>query len=159
RGLARVELRQFQHALADFDQALALGRTDAFLHAGRGAALEALGESQQADAAFRQAFAGATTLPAAGCQRLLWVYGFAVARRLPDKAGEAFAEVLRQQPNNPQALYGRGMLLVEEGHSEAALALFTRASEADPRFVDPRRARAVLLARKGQLTQATEDVN
>jgi tetratricopeptide (TPR) repeat protein len=50
-GLARLELRQYREALADFDQVLARGRDDAFLHAGRGSTLEALGRAEEADTA------------------------------------------------------------------------------------------------------------
>jgi tetratricopeptide (TPR) repeat protein len=159
RAMARLELRQVAAALADFDQALARGRDDAFLHAGRGQALELLHRPQEADEAFRKAASRAQGASDVVRTRLGWVYGFAVAHRLPDKARAAFDDILRRHPKHPQALYGVAILLVEQGLSEEALPLFTRAAEADPAFVDARRGRAVLLARKGQLARAKEDIN
>ena len=52
RGLALLDLKQFQVALDDFEQAAALGRDDALLHLGCGTVLENLNQSSQADAAF-----------------------------------------------------------------------------------------------------------
>ena len=57
RGLARLELKQYASALADFDQAHALGARDASVSAGRGVALESLGRHREADAAFADCFA------------------------------------------------------------------------------------------------------
>jgi tetratricopeptide (TPR) repeat protein len=159
RGLARLELRQFEQALADFQHALTLGRDDAFVHAGRGMALEALGRPHDADAAFQAAFTRARTAPENVRTRIRWVYGFAIARRLPDKAQEAFAEVLRHDPQHPQALYGQAMLGVEHGRPDEALQLFNQALAVDSSFVDARRARAILLARLGHFDQASQDIN
>jgi serine/threonine protein kinase/Flp pilus assembly protein TadD len=159
RGLALVELKQYERALADFDKAVALGRDDAFVHAGRGMALEGLGRPAEADAAFAAAFARAGSVPEEARTRLRWTYGFAVSARLPCQAEAAFEEVLRAHPDQPQALYGRAMLLVEEGQEAEALALFGRAVEADPGCVEARRARAILLARRGDFDGASRDIN
>ncbi|MBV9123216.1 MAG: protein kinase, partial [Planctomycetes bacterium] len=110
RGLARLELKQAAPALADFDQALARGAKEAFVHAGRGVALEDLNRHPEADQAFATAFARARQEPAAARVRLNCAYAFAVARRLPEKAHQAFDEVLQDEPENPQALYGLAML-------------------------------------------------
>jgi serine/threonine protein kinase/tetratricopeptide (TPR) repeat protein len=158
RGLAALELKRYDQALADFDQALGRGRDDALLHAGRGAALEALGRHGEADAAFGEAFARAATLPAEARLRLRWTYGFAVARRLPDKARAAFQGVLRQDPRHPQALYGCAMLTMAD-HPAEALGFFNRAVEAAPDFVEARRYRAILRARMGDADGSARDIN
>jgi serine/threonine protein kinase/Flp pilus assembly protein TadD len=159
RGLLHLELKHYEPALADFTKAAGLGRDDAALHAGRGVALEGLGRHDEADAAFRDAFARAGGVPDEVRTQMRWVYGFAVAARLPARAEEAFAEVLREHPDHPQALYGRAMLLTEQGREAEALTLLNRAVEADPTGVEARRARSVLLARRGDFEAAMRDIN
>jgi tetratricopeptide (TPR) repeat protein len=159
RGLVCLELKQWSKALSDYDYAARLGRDDAALHAGRGIALEGLGRSRDADAAFETAFARLEMAPADVRTRIRWTYGFAVAARLPEKAQQAFELVLQENPDQPEALYGRGMLLVEQKHSEEALKYFNRAIEVAPHFIEPRRARAILLARRGDIEGAIQDIN
>jgi tetratricopeptide (TPR) repeat protein len=89
----------------------------------------------------------------------LWVYGFAVSTRLPEQARAAFDMVLRDNPDQPQALYGRAMLLAEKGETRAALQLLTRALEGTPGFLEARRARAILWARLGHYDEAMTDIN
>jgi tetratricopeptide (TPR) repeat protein len=159
RGLARVELQQSGPALSDFDQALALGGPgDAALAAGRGLALEAMGRRAEADAAFQEAFTMAPDLDPVRL-RLRWTYGFAVSARLPREAQAAFDEVLRRDPNHPQALYGWAMLAMNRGDLASARRCFDRALEANPGFLEARRYRAVLLSRQGAWDQATRDIN
>jgi serine/threonine protein kinase/lipoprotein NlpI len=159
RGLVKLELRQFTDALADYDIAARLGRDDASLHAARGIALEGLGRTREADAAIEAAFARLEAAPAKIRTQIRWTYGFAVAARLPEKARQAFNLVLQEQPKHPQALYGCGMLLVDQGRSEEAQHYFNQALEADPQFIEPRRGRAILLARGGRLEAAIQDIN
>jgi serine/threonine protein kinase/Flp pilus assembly protein TadD len=159
RGLVCLESRQFAQALADYDRAARLGWDDAALHAGRGIALEGLGRSAEADAAFGRAFARMEKASVAVRSRIRWTYGFAVATRLPKKARQAFHLVLEENPNHAEALYGCGMLLMEQEHLEEALGYFNRAMEAAPNFVEPRCARAVLLARRGTIQEAVRDIN
>jgi serine/threonine protein kinase/Flp pilus assembly protein TadD len=159
RGMVRLELKQYAEALADLRRAADLGRDDAALHAGLGVALEGLGRAAEADAAFETAFVLAASAEPEVRIRTGWVYGFAVSARQPDRAREAFAEVLRQQPGHPQALYGQAMLLAEEGRLAEAVSSFSRALDASPGFTEARRYRAVLLARSGQLAAASQDVN
>ncbi len=159
RGLARLEQEQYRAALEDLDAAARLGCDDAGLHGGRGVALERLGRHADAGRAFRLAERRAAALPRPQRLRLRWAYGFAVAARLPDRARAAFDEVLREDPVNAQALYGRGMLAQHQGEAEAALSYFSRAAEASPGYVEPRRFRAVLLARLGRKAEAARDIN
>src|SRR5207247_5625822 len=98
---------------------------------------------QEADAAFQAAFDRATSVPPEVRTRLFWVYGFAVSQRLPDKARQAFGDVLRQHPDHPQALYGKAMLLVRDGQERSAIALFDKALAAFTIFNVVRRTRTV----------------
>jgi serine/threonine protein kinase/tetratricopeptide (TPR) repeat protein len=159
RGLVRLELKEYAPALADFDEAARLGRDDAFLHAGRGMALEALGRHGPAEEAFAMAFRRAEKVSASAQARLRWSYGFAVAARRPDAAQAAFDAVLRADPEQPQALYGRAMLAVEGGLLEEGLNFAGRAVEADPNWVEARRCRAIVLARLGKFHRAEQDIN
>ena len=159
RGLIRLEMQQPTLALADLDRARELGRDDAFLHASRGVALEGLKRFADADAAFALARTRAARLPEKSRARILWAYGSAVLLRLPDRAREAFDEVLRFDPHQPRALYGLGVLAVERGDAAEAIAEFNQAIDADPTFVDPRRGRAVLYARLGRWDLASGDIN
>jgi len=159
RGLLHSELGQYEPALADLRRAAELGRDDAYLHLGIGVALEALRRPGEADAEFATAFERAASATKAVRVRTGWVYGFAVAGRLRDRAREAFEEVLAIDPDEPQALYGRGMLLMGRGEDGPALACFNRAAELAPGLVEVRRYRAILHARGGRLGPAAEDVN
>ena len=146
--MARLELKQYGPALADFDRAIELGQQDdAVPHAGRGAALEGLGRPAEADTAFAAAFAHCKTAAGDVRTRINLVYGFAVANRAPDKASQAFAEVLQQNAEHPQALYGRALLLVEQGQYQQALSFFGRVIQAAPQLVEARRYRAIVFAR------------
>jgi serine/threonine protein kinase/tetratricopeptide (TPR) repeat protein len=159
RGTSHLELKQHSAALANFDRAVALGRNDATLHAGRGVALEALGKPVEADAAFAQALSGLDKLTPPLRLRVLWAHGFAVAARRPAAAAASFNTVLDVQPREPHALYGKAMLAAQADDIEAALAYFKRALEADPAFVEARRYRAILYARRGELARASHDIN
>src|SRR5262249_20096929 len=139
RGLARLELKQYESALTDFNRALELGRDDAFLHTGRGVALEGMGRHKEADRAFRIAFAKGEKAADPVLTQIRWVYGFAVTARLPGEARKVFDEVLKADPQHPQALYGRAMLAVEAGQPSEALKFFKRALDAHPGFIDARR--------------------
>ncbi len=159
RGMARLELRRYDEALADFDKVAALGKDDAFLHAGRGVALEGLKRHKEADTAFRTALTRAEGAPEAVGTRVRWVYGFAVANRLPERAREAFDEVLNREPRHAQALYGKAMLLAEKGKDAEALTCLNHSVAASPDFLEARRCRAVLQARRGNLEAAGQEVN
>jgi serine/threonine protein kinase/tetratricopeptide (TPR) repeat protein len=161
RGMVYLELKQFDQALADFQKAAQLGRDDASLYASLGAALEGLGKHAEADQAFQTAFARAERAAGEVGARVRLVYGFAVASRLPERAQEAFEQVVRHESplHHSQALYGRAMLLVEAGQLREALPFFSRALEAAPGFMEARRFRAIIQARCGQFEGACQDIN
>jgi tetratricopeptide (TPR) repeat protein len=161
RALLRLDIGEAGPALDDFQQALNRlrdGRDDAVLHSGRGVALERLGRHTEADAAFAMARRRAASSPPEVRLRLLWVYGFAIAARLPEEARDAFDAVLDEDQDNFQALYGCAMLLDRQGKGQEALRYFTRALAVNREFHEARRFRAVLYARLGQFREAAEDI-
>ncbi|WP_406698946.1 protein kinase [Singulisphaera sp. Ch08] len=159
RGLVRLELRQYGPALVDFDAALALSKGTAAIRAGRGIALEALGRHGEADSEFREAFRRVAPGPGAERTRFLWTYGFAVADRTPEAAKAAFDEVLRHEPHHPQALYGLAMLSMRGGQLDLALHFFNRVLVTDPRFMQARHGRAIVLARLKDHERASREVD
>src|SRR5262249_47860428 len=86
RGVLHLELKEQPRALEAFETAGKAGRDDAALHSGMGIALEGLGRSEEADAAFARAEERARSEPAEVRQRVRRAYGFAVAERLPGQA-------------------------------------------------------------------------
>jgi tetratricopeptide (TPR) repeat protein len=92
-------------------------------------------------------------------QRIRRAYGFAVAERLPLRARAAFMAVLKDNPADPEALYGCGMLDDRKGDQVGAYQYFTRALEAAPGFEEARRFRALVLARRGDYQAARVDIN
>jgi eukaryotic-like serine/threonine-protein kinase len=172
RGMAYIELKRYPEALVDFQKLGEMGVDEPFLYAGRGVALEGLQRSDEADEAFQTALARSplTSTPIQpgdkrrGEQedvgvRIRWVYGFAVSARLPDKAREAFDAVLARWPDQPQALYGKAMLLADKGRESDAIGFLNRAVSARPGFLEARRSRAVLQARRGNLESAGQEIN
>jgi tetratricopeptide (TPR) repeat protein len=159
RGVARVSLKQFDAALADFQKAADLGSDHPALLAGRGMALEALGRHDEADAAFEAALAR-PRLAEEDRLNVLFLYGSAVKDRLPKKAREAFAEVVRLSPNNQRARYDLATLLMnDKKDAEEALSYFDRVLQANPEFAEARRYRGILLARLGKFEAAGQDIN
>ncbi len=171
RGLVELERKRYAAALIDFDAALAARqssdqpaepaghRRDPALLAGRAMALEGLKRHAEADRAFADALSAAPPRGDPVRARLYWSYGFAITDRLPEQARAAFDEVLRADPNHPQALYGRAMLAARAGRDDEALAALDRALLSSPGFNEARRSRAVLRARKGDWELAAADIN
>jgi serine/threonine protein kinase/Tfp pilus assembly protein PilF len=159
RGLARLELGRFAGALDDFTAAKGAVRDEALWSLNVGTALEGLGRADEADATFAAALDGSSAAPPKVRTLLLCRYGVAVTQRRPDRAAAAFRDVLRDEPDNAGALYGLGAVLVLRGEAEAGLARFDQAIEAQPDFLEARRFRAVVLARKGRDEGALRDVN
>ncbi len=147
-GLARLELKQSTLALADFEAALVQAKGTAVLHAGRAIALENLGRHAEADLEFREAFNRVGPGPdlggasdSSGPTASPWQDDRPTPRR---RRSTRFSATT---PATPQALYGRAMLAMQDGHLDSALADFNRTLEIDPRFRQARHGRAVVLAR------------
>lgn len=159
RGLAHLEVQQYTEALADFDRVRTSGRWDVVVRAGRGIALEGLRRFDEADAALGEALAGLAELSPPRRLRLRWAYGFTISGRQPEKARATFDDILREDPNNFQALYGCAMLAMGQGKGTEAIHFFDRAVEVNPGFLEARRYRAIMLARMGKLERATQEAN
>jgi tetratricopeptide (TPR) repeat protein len=159
RGLARLELGKCADALADFRAAKAAVRDEAFWSLNVGVALEGLGRADEADEAFEAALEGIVLAPPRVRTLLRCRYGVAITPREPGRAARAFEAALKDDPENAAALYGLGAVLVLRGEAEAGLARFDQAIEAQPDFLEARRFRAVVLARKRRGEAALRDVN
>lgn len=159
RGLMYLETKQHAQALRDLDEVAGRGRVDALVLGSRGIALEGLGRTTEADAAFDAAFARLSDISSAHRQRLHLARGFAVAARRPEQAAADFAAILAEAPRHPQARYGLAMLAVARGTLDEALTHADCAVQADPTFVDARRCRAIIHARRGAFAAASEDIN
>jgi serine/threonine protein kinase/Flp pilus assembly protein TadD len=159
RGMALLALGRPEGALADFTRAAALRPGDPSLHAGRGMALEGLGRTAEADAAFGDAFAKLTSAPPEVQGRIRCGYGFAVARRLSEKARQAFAAVLERKSDHAEALYGLALIAAERGRSAEAVGHLQRAVAAAPGLMEARRHLAIQLARCGRFAEAFSAIN
>jgi hypothetical protein len=122
-------------------------------------AVEGLARYPEESAAFDAAFARSRSAVPAVRSRVRWVDAFAVSARLPDNARDAFEDVLREDPDHPQSLYGRAMLCAEQGQSGRADALFDRAIAVKHDFVEARRFRPVLLAHGGNFAKASQNID
>jgi tetratricopeptide (TPR) repeat protein len=159
RGLALLELKRYQEALTDFQSIDRPGLSDPTIEAGLGMALAGLGRTAEADKAFDSALEHSVSLEPPARYRLLWTYGFAVANRLPHKAKAAFARVLRDDPSNPQALYGCATLAMARNDLTTALDFFDRTLKAKPDLLEAMQYRAIALARLGQFEKAEKEIN
>jgi serine/threonine protein kinase/tetratricopeptide (TPR) repeat protein len=159
RGMLHLELKHYALALADLQRAAEGRQEDASVFSGLGVAHEGLKKHAQADQAFQTAERLAINLPAAQRHRLRWVFGFAVADRLPARARAAFESVIEENSADPQALYGCAMLLDRQGRAQESLRYFNRALDAAPGFEEARRFRALVLARRGDFSAARADMN
>jgi serine/threonine protein kinase/Flp pilus assembly protein TadD len=158
RGTALLELERYEEALADFRRSPATGR-EALCVLNEGLALEGLGRHDDADGAFAQALDRAATEGPEVRRLVNGRYGIAVSQRRPAAAAAALARVLAEEPDDPFALYGQGALLVTQGEEGRGLACLNRALEVRPDFLEARRLRAVVLARRGQTEAAGRDIN
>jgi tetratricopeptide (TPR) repeat protein len=159
RGLACLELQRYEQALADFTRAVALQKDDAALYAGRGLALAGMSRHREADDAFREAFARLPAASEAVQKRIRCGYGFAVCERAPEEARAAFEAILQGDPQHPEALYGRALVAVGQGHTEEAIGFLDRAIAAAPQLMEARRHRAIQLARCGRFAEAFQAIN
>jgi serine/threonine protein kinase/Flp pilus assembly protein TadD len=158
RGMARLELGQYADALADFRAAGEAMPEEALRALHEGIALEGLGRADEADAAFAVALAAAAGASPEVGRLVRYRHAVAITQRLPEAAARAFERLLAADPDDAYALYGLGTALVLQNQAEAGLRRFNAAIDARPDFVEARRFRAVLLARKGRADEAGKDI-
>src|SRR5580704_19266675 len=73
-----------------------------------------------------------------------------------DHAESLYQDVLRAQPDHPEALNLLGLVLQDRGKSEASIALISRALDADPDFPDAYANLARGLNFLGKMEQAAD---
>ncbi len=155
RGLAFLAQGKAIDAISDFRRVRDLGTPSVHLFASLGLAHEQLGQTTEADHAFEQAWA----IDPENAHYLL-AFAFAVHQRDPERAQATFHRVLRKDEKNAKALYGLGMLETRRNRFSAEAArFFARALEADPAFLEARRARANVLAHQGNWKSSREDID
>jgi serine/threonine protein kinase/Flp pilus assembly protein TadD len=158
RGMARLELGQYADALADFRAAGEAMPDEAMRALHEGIALEGLGRADEADAAFALALSAVAGAPPEVRQTVRYRHAVAITRRRPAAAARCFERLLTDDPADAYALYGLGSALVLQGQPHAGLRRFSEAIDARPDFLEARRFRAVLLARKGRGEEAGKDI-
>jgi len=161
RGLVQLELRRYAAALKDFEKVIDLGRDDVFIRVGMAMALEGLGEYGRSEALFTEILTlplqSKNSISLEARQRLESSYAFAIAHRAPDKARKIFDGILKISPNHAHALYGRGMLFMEQEQFAKAIETFNSALDADPKLMEPLRYRAVAQSRVKEFELASAD--
>jgi serine/threonine protein kinase/lipoprotein NlpI len=158
RGLALLEMGRYAEALADFRAAREAVPDEALRSLHEGIALEGLGRAAEADAAFAAALAAAGAAAPEVRREMRYRHAVAVSQRRPEAAARAFEQLLRDDPEDARVLFGLAAALVLRGESDAGLRRFDAAIELRPDFVEARRFRAVLLARKGRAEAAFKDL-
>jgi serine/threonine protein kinase/Flp pilus assembly protein TadD len=187
RGLARLRLKQYPEAEADFSAALARrpSLTDAYLH--RGLARESQAKYPEALADFTR------SLEAGDAATRAWFARARVRRRLGDPGGAAqdeqeglrrpprdheslihrgvvraatdprralvdFQEAVRRNPRSVAGRYNQAYILAERlEQPRQALALLDEVVRLCPHLTTPRASRGLLRARLGQRDAAHED--
>lgn len=127
RGVIYDDLGQRQKALADFSAAIALRPTYGEAHSARAAARLASGDAQGAIADLKALLGIDPAFPDAH-------YHLARAYQAAGMTAEAQSEYATALKTNPKAYVyeGRGILNMNSGHTEAAIADFSAALKAKP---------------------------
>lgn len=81
----------------------------------------------------------------------------ACAAKPPDDAVACFTAILRNDPYDTGALYGRGNAQQRKGDHGAAVADYTKALDIDPKDTDLHLQRGISFAAIGQLAKARAD--
>lgn len=132
RGLLYVSQQQYEAALVDFSQAVALVPESGFYHNWRGYALHELGNMQAALAEFNQAIALNDSDA--------WAYASrGQAYQLLGNTDQALLDLHRAltlDPDNRDALVYRGATFAAAGHYELAQADYEHALQLDPNYAE-----------------------
>ncbi len=150
-GYRKLEIRDSQGALATFDRALAVDAS-AKLQAGRGRALEQMGQLDEARSAFFEAIRLDPMNPD-------WQVGLSVVEM---RAGDLSAAIdacdaaIGLEPHHAGAHYNRGCALLAAKSPEEAIASFETATRWNPSFAKAHNSLGVALAEIGQTDAAIE---
>ncbi|MDA0206927.1 MAG: tetratricopeptide repeat protein [Acidobacteria bacterium] len=152
RAIYRIDLHQFDAALADLDRAVKLAESP-YIRFLRGLALCQSGRHAESLADFDAAIAGQP-------ENAQFYRGRALARVEVGMAADALADadhLVALAPQQAASHYARGRSLAALGRDREALAQYDEAIRQRPELVYPLRARADSLERLGETTRAAAD--
>jgi len=152
RAVYRIDLRQFEAALADLDRAIELAERS-YLRFLRGSALCQSGRYAESLADVDAAIAGQP-------DNAQFYRGRALARVELGMAADALADadqLVALAPQRAESHYARGRSLAALGRDEEALAEYDEAIRQRPELIYSLQARADSLERLGETTRAAAD--
>jgi tetratricopeptide (TPR) repeat protein len=155
RGLAWQKKGEYDKAIADYDQALAINPEDARACCCRGAAWRAKGEYDKAIADFNRALAINPQFASAHNGRGAAWYG----KGEYDKALADLNEAIRLKPNEVSAYYGRAMVWYDKGEYDKAMDDCNEAIRLRPKDAGAYGCRGILWRIKGEYNKALADFN
>ena len=154
RGLARLNLGDFDQAIEDYERALRIRPKLAEAYVGGGIAFDAKGEYDRAVFDYNRAISidpkSAEAYFRRGCA-LVKKQDFAAAVRDLERA-------LDLRPNFAWAQYWRGTSLMKQGRYEAAVIAFTAALELDPGIAEAYGNRGLAFLVLGRENEALKDL-
>jgi uncharacterized protein (TIGR03067 family) len=153
RGVARRNLRQFEQALADFEQSIKI-EPNAYAFNNRGLLFRMRGEADKALADFGQAIRLDPGFDAAYMNRAL-VYA---EKGDYDKALGGIDASIALNDKNPQAHAIRGSILRDKRDLDKAIDSFGRAIALDPNYAFVYQERAQAYEQKKQFDNAARDL-
>ena len=152
RSIYRIDLRDFEHARADLDQAIRLHERP-YLHFLRGLVLCESGHPAEAIPDFDAAISGQP-------ENAQFYRGLALARVAvgrPQEALEDAARLIALSSQTAESYYARGIALAKLGRDREAIDDFTESLRRRPELVYPLRARADFYQRANLPERAAVD--
>jgi len=152
RGRALARLERFNEALAAIGHALRLKPTDTAAMTERGTVYMALNQHEKALSDFDTAIHAGARKPADYFHRGAVLFNL----KQWSRAAEDFSTTLKQE-KSARTFFYRGLCRRQLNDFDGSLADFTSALQADPKYVDAIRERALLLAAAQRTEQAIAD--
>jgi tetratricopeptide (TPR) repeat protein len=152
RAIYRIDLRNFDRAKADLDQAVKL-QDRPYLRFLRGLVLCQSGRPEDALPDFDAAISGQP-------ENSQFYRGRALALAAVGRASEALNDaerLIKAAPQMGESYYARGIALTKLGRDEEAIKEFTEALRRRPELIYPLRARADSYERTGEPMRAADD--
>jgi len=152
RGVALLNMKQYDEALASYDKARALRSDYAEAHNNRGAALHEMKRYHEARVSYDQAIALNPNYANAYSGRGSTLH----ALKQNDDALASFDQAITLRPDVAEAYNNRGKILQEVKRFDDALASFDKAIALKPDDADARNNRGIILMNKGRMKEAEE---